>query len=99
MDLTQHYPSKGLRVRRILSGVFGSILAIGVALNVRDLAEQAYYEYYLFPRVKEAYIRPTRWQDLVALVALWGATIVLAYVAYRLLRYALRARTRQGTSE
>jgi len=44
----------------------------------------------LYPKVKENYIMPTRWQDFVGLAMFLGATIIILYLSYRLLKYALR---------
>jgi hypothetical protein len=50
-----------------------------------------YYDYYFYPRVKEEYIKPdagTRRLDAIYIVGV----ILLLYLAYRLLKYALRDR-------
>ena len=91
MKLTQN-DKPTFRVRRILSGVLGGAVLIAAMLTVRDLGEQVYYEYYLFPKVKDQYIMPLRWQDITALVLLWGGAILLLYLSYRLLKYAFRHR-------
>jgi hypothetical protein len=79
-----------VRVRRVTSALVGAPLLVGAVWTGVSLVEEVYYSYYLFPKFKESYITPTRWQDIVSLVALWGGTILLLYVSYRLLKYAFR---------
>ena len=49
-----------------------------------------YYDYYLYPMIKDRYVMPLRWQDIVSLVVYWFGAIAVSYVSYRLLKYALR---------
>ena len=74
---------------------FGSLLLLAALFETCNLFEDLYYNYYFYPRVKDGHIIPARWQDIVALIVLWGGTILLLYVAYRLLRYAFRGRGRE----
>lgn len=83
-------------VRRFTSALVGAPLLLATGWTGFSLAKQAYYNYYLFPRFKEGYIMPTRWQDFVALVVLWGVTFLLLYVSYRLLKYAFRTQRVQS---
>jgi hypothetical protein len=55
---------------------------------VYSTGERIYYDYYFYPKVKEGYIMPTRWQDFVGHAVLLGATILVLYLSYRLLKYA-----------
>lgn len=84
-------------VRRFTSALVGAPLLLATAWTGFNLGEQAYYNYYFFPKFKEGYIMPTRWQDFVALVVLWGVTFLLLYVSYRLLKYAFRTQTVRNT--
>ncbi len=77
-------------LRRFASALLGIALLLTAAWNSFNMAEQAYYSYYVFARFKEGYIVPTRWHDFVALAVLWSGTVFLFYLSYRLLKYALR---------
>jgi|SRR5215470_10780352 len=81
--------------RRFISALSGSLILLAALFETYNLFEDLYYNYYFYPRVKDGYIIPARWQDIVALIVLWGGTILLLYVAYRLLRYAFRGRGRE----
>jgi hypothetical protein len=77
--------------RRLMSGLSGFLILLAALFETYNLVEGAYYDYFFFPRVKkEEYIIPARWQDIVARIVLWGGTILLLYIAYRLLKYAFR---------
>lgn len=92
VSLTSLRASK-MSVRRFTSFLIGGPLLLGTIWTGINLAEGTYYSYYLFPKFKEGYIIPTRWQDILALVVLWAGTILLLYVSYRLLKYAFRRQT------
>jgi hypothetical protein len=79
-------------VHRFTSALVGGSLFLATVWAGFNLAEQAYYDYYFFPKFKGGYIMPTRWQDFVTLVALWSGTFVVLYVSFRLLKYAFGAR-------
>jgi hypothetical protein len=79
-----------VRVRRITAALVGGTLLLETLATVYSTGERIYYDYYLYPKVKENYIMPTRWQDFVGLAMFLGATIVILYLSYRLLKYALR---------
>ena len=79
--------TRNARARRFSSALSGSLILLAALFETYNLFEDLYYNYYLYPRVKDEYIIPARWQDIVALIVLWGGTILLGYVAYRLLRY------------
>ena len=53
-----------------------------------------YYEYILWPKEKaeDHYIMPTRWQDLTFLAVFWATSLLLLFVSFRLIRFALRGR-------
>ena len=82
--------SSKVGVRRFASGLVGVSLLLSGLYTAYNLGEQAYYDYFFYPKVKEGYIKPTRWQDIVTLMVLWGGTILLLYLSYRLLKYAFR---------
>ncbi len=79
-------------VRRITSAAVGCPLLVATLWIAFGLGETLYDEYYLYPKFKERYAMPTRWQDFVALSVLWCGTFLLLYVSFRLLKYAIRAR-------
>ncbi len=79
-----------VQVRRITAAVVGGTLLLETLATVYSTGEGIYYSYYLYPKVKENYIMPTRWQDFVGLAMFLGATIIILYLSYRLLKYALR---------
>jgi hypothetical protein len=79
--------------RHIALGLAACILLITGLVEVYNLGEKAYYDYIFYPSVKEGYIIPTRWQDIVALILLWVGTLLLVYLSYRLLRYAFRPKS------
>jgi hypothetical protein len=75
-------------VKRTVAGTLavGAFALAGWLVYV--LGSDAYYDYYLFPRLKDAYITPTRWQDITFLIL---ASIVIAaglLAGYRLMKYA-----------
>jgi hypothetical protein len=79
-----------VQVRRITAALVGGTLLLETFATVYITGERIYYDYYFYPKVKENYIMPTRWQDFVGLAMFLGATIVILYLSYRLLKYALR---------
>jgi hypothetical protein len=79
-----------VQVRRITAALVGGTLLLETLATVYSTGERIYYDYYFYPKVKENYLMPTRWQDFVGLAMFLGATIVILYLSYRLLKYALR---------
>lgn len=79
-----------VQVRRFAAALVGGTLLLETLATAYSTGERIYYDYYLYPKVKENYIMPTRWQDFVGLAMFFGATIVILYLSYRLLKYALR---------
>jgi hypothetical protein len=79
-----------VQVRRFAAALVGGTLLLETFATAYSTGERIYYDYYLYPKVKENYIMPTRWQDFVGLAMFFGATIVILYLSYRLLKYALR---------
>jgi hypothetical protein len=77
-------------VRRITAALVGGTLLLETLAMVYNAGEQIYCDYYFYPKVKEGYIMPTRWQDFVANAVILGGTVVVLYLSYRLLKYAFR---------
>lgn len=80
-----------VQVRRLTAALVGGTLLLETLATVYSTSERIYYDYYFYPKVKENYIMPTRWQDFVGDAVTLGATIVILYLSYRLLKYALRS--------
>jgi hypothetical protein len=81
------------RVRQLASALAGaSLLLAGFGLAY-VFGDDVYENYFLLPRTKEGFISPTRWQDFVFLFGSAVASIMLVFVAYRLLKYAFRAKS------
>jgi len=55
-----------------------------------------YYDYILFPKLKadEHYIAPTRWQDFTFLAVFWIVVLTVAFVASRMIRFAVKPNLR-----
>ena len=77
-----------MTTRRVTSALVGGPLFLAGAFATYSLGKDAYFNYYLFPKFKTAYIAPTRWQDFAALPILWCGSFLLLYLSYRLLKYA-----------
>jgi hypothetical protein len=71
----------------------GASLVAAALFTAYQTASRMYYDYYFYPRVKEESIAPDRHARVMEAL-FFAELIVLLYVAYRLLRYAIRARTR-----
>jgi len=78
-------------VQRVTAGVVGSVLAIGAFFAARALGESVFYDYYLYPIIKDYFIAPVRWQDFAALGILLGISLLFFYLAYRLIKFALHS--------
>ncbi|HWZ44720.1 MAG TPA: hypothetical protein VNW97_14690 [Candidatus Saccharimonadales bacterium] len=79
-----------VRVRRITAALVGGTLLLETLATVYSTGERIYYDYYFYPKTKEGYIMPTRWQDFVGYAVFLGATILVLYLSCRLLKYAFR---------
>ena len=79
-----------MTIRRTTSGLVGGLLIVAAAVQAYLLGKGAYYDYYFFPKFKDLYVAPTRWQDFVWLLETWGEVFLLFYLSYRLLKYAFR---------
>jgi len=84
-----------IAIRRYLSGLAGAGILIGTAYLSYNVALGMYYNYFLWPKEKaeEHYIIPTRWQDLTFLVGFWATSLLLLYLSFLLIRFALKRRT------
>jgi hypothetical protein len=79
-----------VQVRRMTAALVGSTLLLETLATVYSTSERIYYDYYFYPKVKEGYIMPTSWQGFVGYAVFLGATILVLYLSYRLLKYAFR---------
>jgi hypothetical protein len=80
-------------VRRLVSALVGaSFLFAGFGLAY-VFGDNIYENYFLFPRTKEGFVMPSRWQDFVFLFGAAAGSIVLVFTAYRLLKYAFRIKS------
>ncbi len=79
-------------IKKYLSGLVGTCIFIGTAYFSYNVARGMYYNYFLWPKEKaeEHYIIPTRWQDLTFLVVFWATSLLLLFLSFRLIRFALR---------
>jgi hypothetical protein len=77
-------------VRRFAAGLVGGTLLLETLFTAYSSCRSMYYDYYLYPIVKDGYVMPLRWQDIVFLAVYWVGAVAVSYVCYRLLRYALR---------
>jgi hypothetical protein len=77
-------------VARFAAGLVGGTLLVETLFTAYSSCRSMYYDYYLYPMVKDRYTMPLRWQDITFLVVYWFGAITLLYLSYRLLKYALR---------
>jgi hypothetical protein len=85
-------------VRRVTAGLAGSVFLLETLSALYSTGEGVYYDYYFYPKVKENYIVPTRWQDFVGLTVFFGSAVFVLYLSYRLLKYAFRSVHRASTT-
>lgn len=80
--------------RRVMAAGVGASLAAAALCTAYQTGRRMYYDYFFYPRVKkEEYIAPDGHARVMDALFFAGL-IVLIYVAYRLLRYAIRPRRR-----
>lgn len=84
-------------VRRITAALVGGTLLAETLVTLYSTGQRIYYDYYLYPKVKEGYIMPTRSQDFLGHTVFFGITILVLYLCYRLLKYAFRRQVAQTT--
>ncbi|HEY2170016.1 MAG TPA: hypothetical protein VGJ30_10360 [Candidatus Angelobacter sp.] len=76
-----------VQVRRITAAFVGGTLLLETLATVYGESERIYYDYYYYPKVK-GYPVTIRWQDFVGHAVFLGATLLVFYLSYRLLKYA-----------
>ena len=76
-------------------GLVGAIILLPSLYFSYVVGRGMYYDYVLFPQLKaeDHYIAPTRWQDFAFLGIFWTTVLVLFFVSFRLIRFALMHRT------
>jgi hypothetical protein len=81
-------------VKRYFSGFAGTVVFGATAYFSYIVAQGLYYSYIVWPKEKadEHYIVPTRWQDLAFLVVFWVVSLLLFFISFRLIRFALKDR-------
>ncbi|HEX7288156.1 MAG TPA: hypothetical protein VF532_18360 [Candidatus Angelobacter sp.] len=85
--------SSKIGVQRFAAALVGGTLFLTAVQFMYNFGELVYENYYLYPKFKEGYIMPKRWQDFAWLVELVCEILLLLYISYRLLKYASRAKT------
>jgi len=81
------------RVRQLASALAGASLLLAAFGLAYVFGAYVYENYFLLPRTKEEFISPTRWQDFVFIFGSAAASIILGFIAYRLLKYAFRVKS------
>jgi hypothetical protein len=76
------------RVRRGAAGLAGATLLSVTLTTLYSTGGRVYYDYFFYSSVKDGYIAPTAWRNMLVYAALIGAMIAALYVSYRFLRYA-----------
>lgn len=79
-----------VQVRRIAAALVGATLLLETLATMYSTGERIYFDYFFYPKVKDGYILPTRWQDFVGHGVFLGGAILVVYFSYRLLKYAFR---------
>lgn len=81
-----------LELKRWLAGVAGVAFLIPSLFFSYRVGRGIYYDYILFPKLKaeEHYIAPTRWQDFTFQAIFWTAILLLLFVSFHLIRFALK---------
>src|SRR5262249_45717527 len=75
-----------LGVRRGMAALVGGAFLLVSVIFTYNLGLSIYENYYFYPKLKEGYIMPTRWQDFAWLVELLGEIVLLLYLGYRFLK-------------
>ncbi len=79
-----------LRSGRLVAGIAAFVLLFGAVAMAYHLGRLIYFEYYLFPKVKDYHAFPTGWRDLLAIALLCAVDLALAFSAVALFRYSFR---------
>ena len=79
-------------LKRCMAGGVGAAILIPSLFFSYRVGQGIYYDYVLFPRLKaeDRYIAPTRWQDFAFQAIFWTIALLLLFVAFRLIRFALK---------
>lgn len=85
-----------LRLKRSLAGLVGTAILLPSLYFSYIVGRGMYYDYILFPKLKadEHYIAPTRWQDFTFLAVFWIVVLTVAFVAFRMIRFAVKSNFR-----
>jgi len=86
-------------MRKILSGLLATALLVPVLYFSYIVGEDTYDNYVVFPRTKERYVVPIRWQDFAFLAIFWTTALLLSFISFCLIRFAMKPRTPDDTRE
>jgi hypothetical protein len=78
------------KLKRAIAGLAGVPLLLATLFEAYLQSFGFYAEHYTISMEKYGVRAPLRWQDIVFLAVFWPIAFGLAYVAYRLLKYAFR---------
>ena len=81
-------------LRRWLAALLGIAILIPSLFFSYRVGDGIYYDYILLPKLKaeDHYIAPTRWQDFAFQTMFWATVALLLFIAFRLIRFALKPR-------
>ena len=83
-------------VRRYLVGVSGAGLAVAAATLLYGFVGQAYYNFYVYPKVKGHYVLSLDWRNTLVITAILLVIYILSFGSYRLIRYAVWIQNARG---
>ena len=78
------------KLTRAIAGLAGVPLLLATLSEAYLQSFGFYAEHYTIPMEKYGVRTPLRWQDIAFLAVFWPIAVGLAYVSYRLLKYAFR---------
>jgi hypothetical protein len=78
------------KVFRVTAAFTGTVLLAETLAMLYSTGARIYYDYYFYPKIKEHYIMPTRWQGFVEYAVFFPIAMAVLYFSYRFLRYAFR---------
>ena len=83
-------------LKRSLAGLVGTAIALPSVYFSYIVGRGMYYDYVLFPKLKaeDHYIPPTRWQDFTFLAFFWTSVLAVAFLSFRMLRFAFKPNVR-----
>jgi hypothetical protein len=87
---------RSARLKRSLAGLVGAAILLPSLYFSYIVGRGMYYDYILFPKLKadDHYIPPTRWQDFTFLGVFWPVVLTVAFVAFRMIRFAVKSNVR-----